>query len=602
MIRNGFYCLLPAVAFATLSGCGGSDGGSSPSSSLTVPQTSFDLESTAFEEASIDIPFSVRHITGDNLYYGVFGDSEVIERIDIYANDDNTGYASVLFKPGYQLGNGTKSTNIEFNICHDYYCNEHYSGSPKSVVLTNEVTLDQQISLAESKIEVTADYNDVNIGHNVADLIQFTGSDPYQLHIEAQAGNPMVTSVNPFPALTSIGLNMTFETPSVVGGGTYSSAVTVKACYDANCAYPIEGSPITVPVDYIITGMTPTPSPDPDTGTPTTPPTNNAKVEFDNQLSHNTIDAAYSDALNVIAIVSDSPKNAVYFYSLSDAKSYEIDLTRTPTSIAVDNINGTNRFIVGHNMMITTINYNNATPQNSQTNQIFNSHDVFDLSTDGRYVWTLPSEDQWEELQIINLNDGSVKLGDVWGYYEQTKLKINPTSSALYSLTTLISPGNISRADLTDPASPAYPVSSIYHGDYQFCSDFWFNHTGTSIFTQCGVMLNASDNANEDMRYAGQITLPPTQGWPYYSAIETLDESHDSTKIAYTMQGEDRAIRVLSSSDLNLQESFTLDDSTIGNIDYPTTPKFLFYGADGKLNIVGTAITNSETHTLIFQH
>lgn len=199
----------------------------------------------------------------------------------------------------------------------------------------------------------------------------------------------MVTSVNPFPALTSIGLNMTFETPSVVGGGTYSSAVTVKACYDANCAYPIEGSPISVPVDYIITGMTPTPSPDPDTGTPTTTPTNNAKVDFDNQPSHNTIDAAYSDALNVLAVVSDSPKNAVYFYSLSDAKSYEIDLTRTPTSIAVDNINGTNRFIVGHNMMITTVNYNNATPQSSQTNQIFNSQTSLicrlTVDTCGRY-------------------------------------------------------------------------------------------------------------------------------------------------------------------------------------------------------------------------
>lgn len=600
MIRNGFHCLLPAVLLTTLTGCGGSGGDSSPSSSLSVPQTRFDLKSTAFEEVSIDIPFSVRHVAGDNLYYGVFGDSEVVERIDIYANDDKTGYATVLFKPGYQLGNGTKSTNIEFNICHDYYCNKHYSGSPKSVVLTNEVTLDQQISLAEAKIKVTANYNDVNIGHNVAEVIQFSGSDPYQLHIEAQASNPMVTSVNPFPALASIGLNMTFETPSVVGGGTYSSAVTVKACYDPSCVYPIEGSPITVPVDYVITGATTTP--DPDTGTPTTPPTNNAKVYFDNQPSHNTIDAVYSDALNVIAIVSDSPKNAIYFYSLSDARSYEIELTSAPTSVAVDNINGTNSFIVGHNMMLTTLNYNNVAPQSSQTNQIFNSHDVFDLSTDGTYAWTLPNTDQWEELQIINLNDGSVKLGDEWSYYEKTKLKINPTSSGLYSLTTALSPGNISRADLTDPASPAYPVSSIYHGNYQFCNDFWFNHTGTAIFTQCGVKLNASDNANEDMRYAGQITLPPTQGWPYYSAIETLDESHDSTKLAYAMQGEGNTIRVLSSSDLSLQESFSLADSTIDNIDHPTVPKFVFYGADGKLNIVGTASTDTETHTLIFQH
>lgn len=600
MTRNPFYFVIPTVALVTLAGCGGSDGGDSPSNALSVPQTSFTLEATAYESAAVDIPFSVRYSEGDDLYYGIFGDSEVIERIDIYANADNSGYASVVFKPGYQLGNGTKSTSIEFNICHDYYCNEHYSGSPKSVTLINEVSLDQKISLAESKIEVTADYNAVQIAHNATELIDFSGSDSYLLYLEAYAGNPMVTSADPFPTLTSIGLNLTFETPATIGGGTFSSAVTVKACYDASCIYPIEGSPITVPVDYVITGGASTPDPDP--GTPTVPPTNNAKVDFDNQPSHNTIDAVYSDALDVIAVVSDSPKNAIYFYSMTDAKSYEIDLTSAPTSVTVDNINGTNRFIVGHDMMITSLDYNNSAPQSSQTNQIFNSHDVFDLTTDGTYVWTIPKEDQWVELQIINLNDGSSKLGHYWGYREKTIVKVNPSASALYSLTTQSSPADVSRSDLTDPSNPGRAVDSPYHGYYAFCSDFWFNHTGTSIFTQCGVKLNASDNANEDMRYAGQIALPPTQGWPHYAKIKTLDESHDSTKIAYAIQRENSAISIISSSDFSLQESFTLEDSTIDNIDYPTTPKFMFYGADGKLNIVGTATTNTETHTLIFQH
>lgn len=602
MINKSFYRTTYAVALTALFGCGGSDGGDSATSSLSVSQTKYSLKSTAYEEASVDIPFSVKHITGDQLYYSVVSESELLSNIDIYANGDNTGYARVQFKPGYEIGHGTKWATIRFNICHDYECKKHYSGSPQSVTVTNEVTLESKISRTNSSIEITADYHDVNVGKNITEVVQFSGTNPYQLYLETNASNEMVTSTTPFATPSDIGLNMTVETPSSVGVGTFRSAVTIKACYDIYCNYHIEGSPITVPVKYTVTGVTPTPDPDIDTGTPTSPPTNNTKIEFDIQPSHNAIDAVYSDALNVVAVVSDSPKNAIYFYNLSDLSSYEFNLSETPTSVAVDNLNDTNRFVIGHNMMITTLNYDSTSPQSSQTNRILNAHNIFDLATDGTYTWTIPNDNQLGTLQTINLNDGSTKLGNNWDYSSRSIVKVNPTGSALYSIATGSSSANASRAPLTDPANPSRPVDSRHYGNYSFCNNFWFNHSGTFIFTQCGARLNASDNSSEDMRYAGQITLPPTQDWPYYSAIETLDESHDSTRIAYAMQEHDSTIRILSSSDLSLQESFTIEDTTIDNIDYPTVPKFLFYGADGKLNIVGTATANTETHTLIFQH
>ena len=104
------------------------------------------------------------------------------------------------------------------------------------------------------------------------------------------------------------------------------------------------------------------------------------------------------------------------------------------------------------------------------------------------------------------------------------------------------------------------------------------------------------------MTYAGKIILPELNSWPYSSTIQTLDESHDTTKIAYSLEGQSNKVLVLTSNHLNLSETITLPNTTIGNSTYTTVPKFVFYGADGKLNIVANATVNGITRTSILQH
>ena len=607
MIWNKFYQMTPALSMLALVGCGGGGGGSS-TTAVNVAQTSYQMESGAFEQPSVNIPFSVNYNAGDNLYYGIMNDSgNLISRVEYNINNNATGHVSVYLKPGYEIGNGTKSTTAQFAICHDEYCSQHYSGSPVAITLTNKVTLDHKVELAVPKIETVAELTDVNVYQNVSDAINLSGSDLQNLRVEARSNSSFITSVTPFISPSNIGLNMSLETPSVVGFGSFSATLNVDVCYDYNCNYPIEGSPLTVPVSYKINNTSPNPdpnpnpnpNPNPDGGTPTTPSI--SVIDFDNAPTHNTVDAIYSDALNVIAVVSDSPKNAIYFYSLNDATAYEIDLHRSPSAVTVDNSNGTNRFVVGHDAMITTLEYNASSPIDTQVSNIYHSHDIFDLTTNGSYVWTLPKTDQWVDLQVINLDSGSVVSRSDWGYYEKTVLKISPNSQAFYSLDTNISPEDVAKTDISDPENPASPVDSPYHGDYSFCDNFWFNHTGTFIYTQCGVRLNASSNAGLDMTYAGKITLPELSSWPYSSTIQTLDESHDSTKIAYSLEGQSNKVMVLTSNHLNLSETITLPSTTIGSNTYTTVPKFVFYGADGKLNIVANATVNGTTHTSILQ-
>lgn len=588
-----FYQAAPILYTLALSGCGGSDS-SSPSNAVSVAKTSYQVESGAFEQSYVDIPFSVKYNAGDNLYYGIMSDTgNLISRVEYHINDNATGNVSIFFKDGYEIGNGTKSTTAQFAICYDEYCNQHYSGSPIAITLTNNVTLDHKMDLAAPKIETNADLTDLNVSQNVTDAINLSGSNLHNLYLEASANNRFVTSITPFISHSNVALNMTLETPAVVGVGSFSSTIDVNVCYDSNCNYPIDGSPLAIPVNYIISNTLP--NPNPGDGSPTTP--NISAIDFDNAPVHNTVDATYSDALNVIAVVSDSPKNAIYFYSLNDNKAYEIELYRSPSAITVDNKNGTNRFVVGHDAMITTLAYNASSPQDTQVTNIYNSHDIFDLTTDGNHVWTLPKTDQWVDLQVIDLATGSVVSRSDWRYYEKTLLKISPNSQAFYSLDTNISPEDVAKTDISDPWNPADPIDSPYHGDYSFCDNFWFNHAGTFIYTQCGVRLNASSNAGFDMTYAGKITLPEQS-----STIKTLDESHDSTKVAYALEGESNQVMVLTSNHLNLSETITLPDITINNSTYTTVPEFIFYGADGKLNIVGNTTTNGTTRTLILRH
>ncbi|WP_215407736.1 hypothetical protein [Vibrio gigantis] len=593
MMYKRFYQAAPILYALALSGCGGSDS-SSPSNAVSVAKTSYQVESGAFEQSYVDIPFSVKYNAGDNLYYGIMSDTgNLISRVEYHINDNATGNVSIFFKDGYEIGNGTKSTTAQFAICYDEYCNQHYSGSPIAITLTNNVTLDHKMDLAAPKIETNADLTDLNVSQNVTDAINLSGSNLHNLYLEASANNRFVTSVTPFISHSNVALSMTLETPAVVGVGSFSSTIDVNVCYDSNCNYPIDGSPLAIPVNYIISNTLP--NPNPGDGSPTTP--NISAIEFDNAPVHNTVDATYSDALNVIAVVSDSPKNAIYFYSLNDTKAYEIELYRSPSAITVDNKNGTNRFVVGHDAMITTLAYNASSPQETQVTNIYNSHDIFDLTTDGNHVWTLPKTDQWVDLQVIDLATGSVVSRSDWRYYEKTLLKISPNSQAFYSLDTNISPEDVAKTDISDPGNPADPIDSPYHGDYSFCDNFWFNHAGTFIYTQCGVRLNASSNAGFDMTYAGKITLPEQS-----STIKTLDESHDSTKVAYALEGETNQVMVLTSNHLNLSETITLPDITINNSTYTTVPEFIFYGADGKLNIVGNTTTNGTTRTLILRH
>jgi hypothetical protein len=56
-----------------------------------------------------------------------------------------------------------------------------------------------------------------------------------------------------FGAFSSVN-SISYNNPATQGAGTYSDLITIKACYDAQCAHQVPGSPLWIPVTYRVTG------------------------------------------------------------------------------------------------------------------------------------------------------------------------------------------------------------------------------------------------------------------------------------------------------------------------------------------------------------
>ena len=62
--------MMSGLALVALTGCGGGgdSGGSKASSSISMAETSFKTESSAYYSAYVEVPFRVNYVEGDDLY------------------------------------------------------------------------------------------------------------------------------------------------------------------------------------------------------------------------------------------------------------------------------------------------------------------------------------------------------------------------------------------------------------------------------------------------------------------------------------------------------------------------------------------------------
>jgi hypothetical protein len=159
--------------------------------------------------------------------------------------------------PPAVLGAGVYSGDINFQLCLDQHCTQPVAGTATTIRVTYTVT-GSTVPSTTFSIRPTAVTEETPSNAATAPsqnmLIAFNQNAPTPYVNFTQPADGFIASLNyqqvGFGGGTAV---LTFMAPSHYALGSHSENIQVTVCYDPQCAHPLAGSPITVPVTYNIT-------------------------------------------------------------------------------------------------------------------------------------------------------------------------------------------------------------------------------------------------------------------------------------------------------------------------------------------------------------
>lgn len=230
-------------------------------------------------------------------------------------------------------------------------------------------------------------------------------------------------------------------------------------------------------------------------------------------LSFRVIDAEFSQQLNAVVAVAESP-NRLHLYRPETGTFTHVDLAAVPRCVSVSP-NG--KFAaVGHDHSITYVNLETA----AVVKTLSVSTDVLDIVLAGNgYVYAFPRTDQWETIRCVNIATGVETAHTGGSIYAGTLARLHPGGTSMYGADNGLSPSDIEKYNIT-AGTAAYQYDSPYHGDYGMCGDLWFSANGLEIYTACGNVFRASNDPAVDMTYAGSLSEDGSIRWASHSPAE----------------------------------------------------------------------------------
>jgi hypothetical protein len=237
-------------------------------------------------------------------------------------------------------------------------------------------------------------------------------------------------------------------------------------------------------------------------------------------ITHQVVDADYSDALDRIVLLTSTP-NAVVLLNPHTNESLSVALPLLGASISLSP-NG-RQAAVAHDGHLSVVDLETATI----TKTISTTTVSGDVVMGGNgYAYLLPESDQWVGLHSVEIAT-SIDHGDDdrWQIYAGTLAKLHPSGTAIYGITVGLSPTDLERYDISAGVVGTV-VDSPYHGDYSMCGDLWISKDGMRIFTGCGTAFRAAPGTKDDMTYSGKLEDPSSTSTPYLPRYQSI--AHDA--------------------------------------------------------------------------
>jgi hypothetical protein len=175
-----------------------------------------------------------------------------------------TGNLEIVPYSGQFIGSGTYHDTVTVMVCTDSKCANPISGSPISVPVTYTVTgnviSDASYNLLPTSLSLESKSTDPALSATVN--VTAYEVPPYGAYVfyKSLSGGPVAsmsfvqTSGNPEPYSYATGtLTVNMKLPATLGPGLYTDQITLSICYDQACTKPAQGTPLIIPVTYLVT-------------------------------------------------------------------------------------------------------------------------------------------------------------------------------------------------------------------------------------------------------------------------------------------------------------------------------------------------------------
>jgi hypothetical protein len=208
-------------------------------------------------------------------------------------------------------------------------------------------------------------------------------------------------------------------------------------------------------------------------------------------LDYRVVDAAFSDALSAVVLVSDSPSNALHIVDIHTGNDRAVSLPLAPIAVTVDLAGA--KAAVAYDAHVSSIDL--AAGTLTKTCNV--SSDAYDVALSSKGVaYVMPRTDQWVELHAIDLSS-CAETASASNVRAASRIGLHPSESALFAADQGLSPSRVDRCDLSSGTIACTDAQGQADwGTYEYCGNLWISADGARIYTGCGVTLRVPGSVN----------------------------------------------------------------------------------------------------------
>lgn len=264
-------CLIAGALALSLAACGG--GGDSPAASSSSPpppvsNAKLQMNATAFEVSAyaanlaplpVTLNATIVNPPTSQLFYKISNSGKAVANSSFAWQSAQAGALTISFPSPGQLGVGTYQSSVQLSVCLDTACTQPIGDSPVSISVTYLVNAGSQpaasFTVQPGPTLIASPLFTSQSAPIVADFSFYVTNFPSSglwVNITQPAGGPITSAafVNDTGPNAVIGLQI--KSPAALGPGIYSDSVSFTLCYDSACQNPVSGSPLTEPLDFVV--------------------------------------------------------------------------------------------------------------------------------------------------------------------------------------------------------------------------------------------------------------------------------------------------------------------------------------------------------------